>query len=178
MEAQEQPAEQAEPVVNSDEFEGFEKVYEDQDTKGCIWRHELVKETVDDYDEVYEIAIDFAKCGCTVKMLPILDGTHPLRETVFFGAKENKCPDLCVNGEYVDVKTPDPDPSLNALDNNVKKGAKQANIVVIRVLGTTQHWIMLRVVKFRFEKHSCLKQVIFKVIGKKAYTFDRRNFIR
>lgn len=159
-------------------FIGFEKIYQDDGKGGCIWRHELVKETVDDYSEVYEIAIDFAKQGCIVKMLPILDSLHILREHVFCGAKENKCPDLSIDGKYVDVKTPDPDPSLNALDNNVKKGAKQADIVVIRVLGPVQHWIMERVVKFRFEKHASLQQVIFKVVGKKTYIFDRRNFIR
>lgn len=161
-----------------DDFNGFEKVYEVKDSEGCIWRHELVKETVDDYSEVYEIAIDFAMQGRTVKMLPILDQTHLLRKQIFNGAKENKCPDLSVDGEFVDVKTPDPDPSENALDNNVKKGAKQANIVVIRVLGPAEHWIMVRIAKFRFAKHSSLQQIIFKVIGKKTYIFDRRNFIR
>ena len=161
-----------------DRFEGFEKIYTDYSTLGSIWRHILVKETVDDYSEVYEIAIDFAKQGKLVRMLPILDSAHPLREQIFKGAKANKCPDLNVNDKYVDVKTPDPDPSLNALDNNVKKGAKQANIVVIRVLGQVQHWIMERVVRCRSAKHSSLEQVIFKVIGKKTYVFDRRNFIR
>jgi hypothetical protein len=159
-------------------YEGFTRVYLDINTGGCVYRHELVKQTVDDYDEVYEIAIDFAQQGCTVKMLPILDPDHPLREQVFGGAKENKCPDLSVNGEYVDVKTPDPDPSINALDNNVKKGAKQANIVVVRVLGSVKSKELFPIAKFRFAKHSSLLQIKFKVIGKKTYTYDRVNFTR
>lgn len=158
---------------------GFSLVYIDVNSSGQVWRHELVLQTVDDYSEVYEIAIDFAKEGRIVKMLPIIDDpNHPLRNHLFNGCKANKCPDLCVDDNYVDVKTPEPDPSLNALDNNVKKGAKQADIVVIRVLGIVPHWIMERIVRFRFNKHLSLKKVIFKVIGKKTYTFDRVNFTR
>lgn len=173
------PQVKVKPTIGMTDENGFSLVYVDINSLGEVWRHELVLQTVDDYSEVYEIAIDFAKDGKKVKMLPIIDDpTHHLRDKLFNGCKPNKCPDLCVENKYVDVKTPEPDPSLNALDNNVKKGAKQADIVVIRVLGIVPHWVMERIVKFRFNKHSSLQKIIFKVIGKKTYTFDRVNFTR
>lgn len=162
-------------IVIPDEFEGFEKVYTDIKSPGCVWRHILAKETVDDYAEVYEIATDFAKIACTVKILPILDVTHPLRESIFKGAKDNKCPDLNVDGDFVDVKTPLADPSLNCIDNNVKKGAKQANHVVIRIAGELEYWKMEYVAKQRFGRHLDLHTIQFKIIGKKYYTFTRNS---
>jgi hypothetical protein len=170
----EQIAAQPEPQAKIEGFEGFEKVYTDIKSPGCVWRHELVKQTVDDYVEVYEIATDFAQLGCTVKMLPILnDPNDPLRAVIFKGAKENKCPDLDIDGEFIDVKTPLGDPTKNSLNNNVKKAYKQANYVIIRISAQVPYWLMKFVADRRFEIHESLHTIQFKIIGEKYYTFQR-----
>src|SRR5690348_14486288 len=161
--------------LNETDFTGYTKVYTDINTSGAVWRHELVKETVDDYSEVYEIATDFAKRGCTVKILPVLGIEHPLREEVFKGAKGNKCPDLNVDGEFIDVKTPSGDATINSLDNNVRRGHKQADYVVIRILGEIEYWKLEFVAHKRFKKCLTLHTIEYKVIGKRWFSFYRKK---
>lgn len=167
--------EQFEQPQIKDELDGFEKVYTDIRTPGCVWRHILAKETIEDYAEVYEIATDFARQACLVKILPVLNIEHPLRDVIFNGAKGNTCPDLMVDGEFIDVKTPLGDPTLNCLDNNVRKAHKQANHVVIRIPGEVDYWKLEFVAKKRFGKHETLHTIQFKIIGKKTHSFYRRD---
>lgn len=159
----------AQPQVNP--FEGFEKVYTDINSLGSIWAHKLCKTTVEDYPAVYDVAVDFAKRACTVKILPVLtDPKDPLRQTLFAGAKGNTCPDLNVDGEFVDVKNPI-GVSKNAINNNVKKAYRQSNYVVIRISGEVNEWLLRLIARERFKKHSDLQTISYKIsgVGYKVY---------
>lgn len=162
-------------VIDED---GFKLIFIDPQTQGQIWRHEKVLETVDDYSHVYEIATDKARKAQIVKILPILNQNDPLRATLFAGAKQNKCPDMNVDGEFLDVKTIEGGLSNANINNNVKKAKAQANHVVIRIPGEVSYWRLEFISKKRFELHSSLEIIEFKLIGhNKNYTFRRKDCV-
>ena len=169
---------EAEQQETANPLEGFEKVYTDINSPGSVWRHELVLTTVNDYSQVYEIAVDFAKRACTVKILPILNQKDPLRLVLFKGAKENKCPDMLVESEgYVDVKTLEGSISNANINNNIKKAKCQANYIVIRIPGDVDYWRLELIARKRFELHSKLQIITFKLISIRDYTFRRKDFV-
>ncbi|MBL0181692.1 MAG: hypothetical protein IPP96_05075 [Chitinophagaceae bacterium] len=125
---------QANPIPEKYTADRFKLRYTDIHTSGCVYIHELVDRSMDDFAAVEEIAIDKAKLGCIVKILPVLEGNDPLREILYAGAKENKCPDLNIDGEYYEVKTPTLPLKRNKLSTCVKNGKEQAHNVIIRML--------------------------------------------
>lgn len=162
-------------VDDGNDWEGFQKVYTDINSGGTVWRHDKVLETVDDYPDVYEIATDMAKEGGIIKILPILHEKDILRDKLFKGAKDRKCPDMDVNGVYVDVKTISGAVTNNNIDNNIHKAYKQANSLVIRIPGDVTYTRLKILAKNRFNRHSELNRIEFKLIGNKYIWFTRRS---
>jgi hypothetical protein len=160
-----------------EKFKHYTKIY-DSPNGGTIWRHDLVLDTIkaEEYKNNYEAALYSANEGKEVKMLPELEEGNELRAAIFPNSKFGKCPDLFVNDEYVEVKCPEPDPSRNTLQAAVKNASKQADIVFIFIYGKMKEPELHSISDFRFGLHKELKKVIFQVIGKKPYTYDRRNY--
>lgn len=153
----------------------FKLIYSDQTSAGCVYIHELVDETAEDYPHVLEIAFDKAKEGCFVKMLPVLEGNDPLRESLYIGAKENKCPDLNVDGEYVEIKTPTLPLKRNKLSTCIKNSKSQANYVVIRLLTKYNETGLQDVANGRFETHQNLETIEFKCCQTNKYFSFKRS---
>jgi len=166
-------------MTDLDKFKDYTKIY-DSPNGGTIWRHNLVLDTVkvNEYKDNYEAALYFANIGLEVKILPVLEENNPLRAIIFPNSKPRKCPDLLVNDEYVEVHCPEPDPTRNTLQKAVKNSSKQADIVFIFIYGKMKEPELHSISDSRFDHHKELKKIIFNVIEKKAYTYDRRNHDR
>lgn len=66
---------------------GYEMIY-CHESGGIVWRHELVELKGCDYNDLLEIAIDKARIGCEVHILPTLAEDHPLRSKVLLMLKK------------------------------------------------------------------------------------------
>ena len=155
--------------------EGYEVIYA-HDSGGRVWRHELVDVKGIDYDDVLEIAIDKAQLGCVVHILPTLAEDHPLRKTVFANAKERKCPDLKIDGEYTEVKIPVGSPHQRKINNNIKAAYAQANQIIIKLYSYFSEERLAEISKGRFLCHKNLTLIEIKMAGK-YYRFCRSELI-
>ena len=166
-------------MTDLEKFKDFTKIYYSPNG-GTIWRHDLVLDSLkkNEYKDNYEAALYFSNNGLDVKMLPNLEEHDPLRAIIFNNSKYRKCPDLLVGDEYVEVHCPEPDPSRNTLHTAIKQSSKQADIVFIFLYGKMKEPELHSISDLRFGLHKELQKVIFQVIGKKLYSYDRRNYDR
>src|SRR5690348_1670514 len=111
----------------------FDEIYKNEMSGGTVLRHSDVDINADDYPQVYEIAIDKANEGSIVKILPEIQANDPRRTILFPGAKENKCPDLNVDGEYVEIKTPTLPLKHSKLGTCIRNSRAQADWVILRL---------------------------------------------
>jgi hypothetical protein len=144
---------------------------------GSIKRHRLVKCQCKNYLAALEVAYDKAIKGAKVFILPELNQNDPMRETVFNGAKKNKCPDLLVDGDFVEVKTPDPGFDERNIKTNIKYAYRQANKVVIRLVEEFDKKRLKTIAKGRFLDHRELEQIEFKM-GGNYYKYERRVLLK
>lgn len=154
---------------------GYELMYSYR-SGGSVWRHELVDEEGIDYDDLLEISIDKAEIGCVVHILPTLAEDHPLRASVFAGAKERKCPDLKIDGVYTEVKVPVGILHERKINNNIKEAYAQANEIIIKLRSNFDLLTIRRIVKGRFITHQNLNVIEFKV-DEIYHLFKRSDFV-
>lgn len=154
---------------------GFEVVYR-HSSGGMVWQHELVNVRTIDYKDILEIAMDKAQLGCEVQILPTLPEDHLLRKIVFVNAKERKCPDLKVDGRYVEVKIPIGMPHLRKISNNIKFAYAQANEVIIKLSSSFSIEALTGIAKGRFLTHRNLILIEFK-LENKYYSFKRSDLV-
>jgi hypothetical protein len=155
---------------------GYEMIYS-HECGGVVWRHELVNLKGIDYKDLEEVAIDKAKLGCEVHLLPTLAEGHPLRSEIFPNAKERKCPDLKINGEYVEVKIPIDELHWRKINNNIRLAHSQADKVIIKLNAKFSSERLAEITKGRFLSHRNLQLVEFKMAG--AYlSFRREDFVK
>ena len=157
----------------------FTEVFRDPSSGGAIMLHSLVDTDAADYNDVYEISVDMANRGCFVEILPELVINHPLYPVIFKGAKENKCPDLRIDGKYFEVKTPTLPLKREKLSTCIKNSKEQANFVIIRLLAKYLENGLLDVANGRFETHESLERVEFKCcLTNNYYCYDRPNGLK
>lgn len=142
------------------------------DNGGIVLRHVSVDCSESDYFSVCEIACDKAKEGCEVFILPVLIEGDLLRDSIFSGAKENKCPDLKVDGIYMEVKTPTANLHETKISTNIKRGHEQADYVVILLVEHFSSGKLYNIAKGRFKTHDTLQIIEFKMSGK-YYRYER-----
>lgn len=110
--------------------------YESQNGKGSIKKHviALLQRNSDDVIN-WEIANKLANEGNEVKIMPKVDIDKKQYKWLFDGAKKGKCPDLLVNGKFVEIEGSYKYESTayNAIKNTANKALKQANEVIIHI---------------------------------------------
>lgn len=155
---------------------GFEliKLYK---SGGTVYRHFKVNCRAGDYPIVEEIGYEKAAEGCEVLILPELSGDDPLRISIFAGAKENKCPDLKVDGQFVEIKTPVKNLSEVKISTNIKRGHEQANHVIINLVEHFNTGKLYNIAKGRFKTHETLSIVEFKM-SSKYHRFEREKVLK
>jgi hypothetical protein len=116
---------------------GFHRIYVNVISGGSVWQcggpenYEEHKKGLTDYYKLMNIAIEKAREGRLVHLLPVLRQKDPYRLFVFNGGKPKKCPDLKIDTEFYEVKHPGMKIHLNKLVNNINDGATQADNVII-----------------------------------------------
>ena len=103
---------------------------------------ETINPKSSDYDKLHQIAEYFASQGAEVEMTPKMSRPANFVYDCYYkdlrGTKyEGKCPDLCINGiwyEHEGFTTSNP---VNAFNNMVNHGLKQASRLIIDDAGLT-----------------------------------------
>lgn len=139
--------------------------------------HSRVDTTEKGFNDVMEVARDFAAKGSKVDLLPTIDTANdPLYKKLFSGAKPGKCPDLFIDKKFVEVKRVSKD-SFNTIKHSISQASTQADHVVILLPGMQDYKTLKRIIKGRFKDHKKLKVIEFKM-GDAYYTFHRENWIK
>lgn len=112
--------------------EQFEVLFIDDKANGKIFVHLLANKNASDYEEVFNVAIAFAKSGESVEILPEIADKETLkyRHKIFTNYPPYllKNPDLRVNGIYLDIKRPE---SIKNITKNANSASLQGAIAVI-----------------------------------------------
>ena len=152
----------------------FEQIYKNAENGGTILRHSLVDINAIDYNDVYEIALDKANNGSVVEILPDTVINDPLYAILFEGAKENKCPDIKVDGIFWEIKTPTLPLKERKISKAIRNSHEQANCMIIRLNAKYNNNYLKKVAKGRFETHNNIERIEFKCcITAAYYCFDR-----
>lgn len=138
---------------------------------GYVDIHADYKPNPKDHKLLLEIAHEKAKEGHRVELLPKIDkATDPGRKTTLAGAIEGKNPDLRINGEYVEVKSPT---SHKKVITRIHEAADQADIAIINL--PHPHKIGKKMVEEIFKNKPDLKY--FELREKGKYTrFSREDY--
>lgn len=136
-----------------------------ESNNGCVRRHVAVDTNGIDYSDVKTISYEKAIAGMKVDMMPILLSNDPLCDVIFPDAKDNKSPDLRINGVLWEVEKSFNSLKINNLKHAVDEGSKQADYVIIIVSHDINIDFMFRIIKGRFKEHKLLKRVEFRYEG-------------
>jgi hypothetical protein len=136
--------------------------------------HTRVDVTEKGFNDVMEVARDYAERGNKVDVMPTIDDPgDPLYKKLFTGAKENKCPDLKAGNTFIEVKRVSKD-KLNTIKHSIDAASSQADHVVILLNNKHDLKTMKRIVKGRFIDHKSLKVIELKMQDA-YYTFNREK---
>ena len=136
-------------VTMIDDYDLF-VLYKQFPSGGTIWRMLGFDETGTDYDDILAVAECLAENGHEVKILHAVHYKDPLYRKVFgelIGTRYyRKCPDLLVNGEFVEYESYTSNQPKNALRNMLHNGLTQSDSVIIRQSNLTDGY-MLRAIQ-------------------------------
>lgn len=142
---------------------------------GIVLEHVLVDKAKTDYKRNLEIAIDHAKNGKKVEILPIIHAKETeLREIIFPNFnKHPKNPDLRIDNEYFEEEQPILPINFNKIKNRIKQGSKQADNVIINMHTKINKGKQYKIAIHRFYDLKTLEVLVFK--HKKEYTYWYRK---
>ena len=125
-------------------------LYKQFPSGGTIWRMLGFDETGADYEDILAVADCLAESGHEVKILHAVHYKDPLYRKVFgelIGTRYyRKCPDLLVDGEFVEYESYTSNQPKNALRNMLHNGLTQSDSVIIRQSNLTDGY-MLRAIQ-------------------------------
>ena len=125
-------------------------LYKQYPSGGTIWRMIGFEETGADYEDILAVAECLAENGHEVKILHAVHYKDPLYRKVFgelIGTRYyRKCPDLLVDGEFVEYESYTSSQPKNALRNMLHNGLTQSDSVIIRQSNLTDGY-MLRAIQ-------------------------------
>ena len=125
-------------------------LYKQFPSGGTIWRMLGFDETGADYEDILAVADCLAESGHEVKILHAVHYKDPLYRKVFgelIGTRYyRKCPDLLVDGEFVEYESYTSNQPKNALRNMLHNGLSQSDSVIIRQSNLTDGY-MLRAIQ-------------------------------
>ncbi len=111
-------------------------LYKQYSNNGKIWLMLGLDTTGSDYYDILSIAECLAKEGHEVKVLHAVHYKDPLYRAVFgelIGTRYfRKCPDLLVDGEYVEYESYKTDRPKNAFRNMLHNGLSQSDTIIVR----------------------------------------------
>ena len=128
-------------------------LYKQYPSGGKIWLMLGLETTGSDYEDILAIANCLAESGHEVKVLHAVHYKDPLYREVFgelIGTRYyRKCPDLLVDGEFVEYESYTSNNPQKAFRNMLHNGLKQSNNIVIRQCGLTDGNMIRRILSKR-----------------------------
>ena len=102
-----------------------------------------------DYDDIVTIAKCLASCGHKVKVLHAIHYKDPLYNRVFGGLTGSryfrKCPDLIVDGEFVEYESFTTDQHKHAFRNMLHHGLAQSDSIILRHCGLSDGYMLRKI---------------------------------
>ena len=130
-------------------------LYTEYPNGGKIWLMLGLETTGSDYNDILAIANCLAKSGHEVKVLHAVHYKDPIYREVFgelIGTKYyRKCPDLLVDGEFVEYESYIIAQPKKAFRNMLHYGLEQSNAIIIRQCNLTDGY-MIRNILSKKEK--------------------------
>ncbi len=116
---------------------------------GTVWLMLGLDTTGSDYDDILAIADCMAKAGHEVKVLHAVHYKDPVYHEVFgelIGTRYyRKCPDLLIDGEFVEYESYSTSQPKNAFRNMLHNGLAQSDRIVIRQCNLTDAYMIQQV---------------------------------
>lgn len=147
--------------LNNQEEHAFINEYEGING-GCAYVHSKVDKNASEFNDSWQVARDKANGGCIVHVMPIVNDQLPLYTELFAGAKDRKCPDLKINGQFVAIKSPTEPLTDNKISKCIGNGHSQSNTVIILLATKYPTYRLYSIVKGRFNTHDDLQVIEFK----------------
>ncbi|MBP5558873.1 MAG: hypothetical protein J6X71_03815 [Bacteroidales bacterium] len=121
-------------------------LYKDFPSGGKVWLMLGLDTSGLDYNDLLAIANCLARDGHEVKVLHAVHYKDPLYSRVFgelIGTRYyRKCPDLLVNGEYVEYESYKTDRPKNAFRNMLHNGLSQSDNIIVRGCNLADGYMM------------------------------------
>ena len=116
---------------------------------GTVWLMLGLETTGSDYKDILAIAEYMAKAGHEVKILHAVHYKDPLYHVVFgelIGTRYyRKCPDLLIDGEFVEYESFSTNQPKNAFRNMLHNGLAQSDRIIVKQCNLTDAYIIQQV---------------------------------
>ena len=130
---------------------------------GKVWLMPGLDQSRPDYKDIMAIADRLAQQGHEVKILHAVHYKDPLYREVFgelTGTKYyRKCPDLLVDGEFIEYESYTTAPAKNAFRNMLHNGLAQSDRIIIRQCNLTDGY-MLRAIRGYIQNGVTISEVL------------------
>lgn len=133
-----------------DDYGDLFVLYKQYPNGGKIWLMLGLDSGGSDYNDILTIATYLAEGGHEVKVLHAVHYKDPLYRIVFgdlIGTRYyRKCPDLLVDGEYIEYESYTTNRPKKALRNMLHSGLAQSDYIIIRQCNLTDRYIAQQVI--------------------------------
>ena len=130
-------------------------LYKQYPDGGSVWLMLGLEGTGTDYGDIPAIATLLAERGHEVKVLHAVHYKDPLYHAAFgelIGTRYfRKCPDLLVDGDFVEYESYTTDQPKNAFRNMLHNGLEQSDRIILRFCSLTDGYMMRKVLSKRQE---------------------------
>lgn len=121
---------------------------------GLVLIHKLVDPNDSDFELLVAIGMVLANEGKKVELLPKLhERDIDYRNKVLPGVRQNKNPDLRIDGEYWEVESPDWPYTKKKIENRIRKGQEQADSLIVFFSKPINVSSIERIIEARFKLH-------------------------
>lgn len=124
-------------------------LYKQYPNGGKIWLMLGLDTTGSDYEDIIAIAKCLAKDGHEVKVLHAVHYRDPLYQKVFGELIETryyrKCPDLLVDGDYVEYESYRTDQPKKAFRNMLHNGLAQSDRIILRYCKLSDGYMLRKI---------------------------------
>ena len=127
-------------------------LYKQFPSGGKIWLMLGLETTGSDYEDILAIANCLAESGHEVKVLHAVHYKDPVYREVFgelIGTKYyRKCPDLLVDGDFVEYESFNSEQPKNAFRNMLHKGLAQSDRIILRQCDLTDGYMLRTIIGY------------------------------
>ena len=138
-------------------------LYKQYPSGGTVWLMLGLETTGSDYDDILAIAECMAKAGHEVKVLHAVHYKDPVYHEVFgelIGTRYyRKCPDLLIDGEFVEYESYSTSQPKNAFRNMLHNGLAQSDRIILRQCNLTDGY-MLRAIRGYIQNGASLSWIL------------------